>query len=122
MSTDEVPFATQIANDILAAEDDAPIGEVLSSLPPYLQDGVSRIAAPLLRIEQAPTLSFGDPHGSWVLTTMPSGELLVGAFSDDSAEIIYAPRLVTELLTSPSTTIALVKEIVYMPWEGVLHQ
>lgn len=122
MDTNQVPFATQIANDILAAEDNAPIGEVLGSLPAYLQGGISRIAAPLLRVEQAPTLTFGDPHGKWALVTMPGGELLVGAFTDDSAVIIYAPRLLAELLTSPSTAFALVKEIVYMPWEGVLHQ
>lgn len=77
MNTDQVPFARQIPNDILAAEEDAPVGEVLEFLPPYVRVGVSRIAAPLLRIEQATTLTFGDRHGKWVLTTMPGGEMLV---------------------------------------------
>lgn len=119
MSMNPSSHAAQIVEAILAAETRAPKGEVFASLPWYLMEGIAKMSAPLLQLHQAPVLSLIDPRGAWSISTLAHGDLLVCAFSDHSTESVYAPRLLSELVTSPETKFVLAKEIVYVPWNNI---
>ena len=119
MSMNPPSHAAQIVEAIIAAETRAPKGEVFASLPGYLMEGFAKMSAPLLQLHQAPVLSLIDPRGAWSISTLAHGDLLVCAFSDHSTESMFAPRLLSELVTSPETRFVLANEIVYVPWSNI---
>ena len=107
--------AAQAVEAIVAAETRVPKREVFASLPGYLMECIAKMSALLLQLHQAPVRSLNEHRGAWSISTLAHGDLLVCAFSDHSTESMFAPRLLSELVTSPKTRFVLVNEIVYVP-------
>lgn len=118
MSMNPSSHAAQAAEAIVAAETRVPKREVFASLPGYLMEGIAKMSAPLLQLHQAPVRSLNEHRGAWSISTLAHGDLLVRAFSHHSTESVYAPRMLSELVTSPKTRFVFANETVYVPWNN----